>query len=594
MVDHDGINYGSTMKSQMFRSMQSRNLSRKSLENSMTKCSSLPRLGKRYLKKAASSNFISTNTTFIWSPTVDTKPGSPKTTFKSLPALDQSFDQVDSELQTLSDSVDVLYQQEDQEIEFLDNFLDYDSISIVVTENEDTNITNPDVTKKIQDCTSIPPKMKNEKRKSRKNKIRERLRWLTSRSKLSMRNFGSGDNLKNMKEGLQKSKDRLSSALSPSRSRRGSYEWSVKLNSDGPNIRDSIIVVNDKEDVENREGKETKIEIKSFEVPVLKIGGTVRASKYTKNKQKNMKISKTKEEPVNDLEKLEKLVLRDSVRETLQKRKQLGPISEELDLAFNNLSYEAFDISESASRDARKYYENVEDNNASTNERTYENLQTDYENTLVTDRFYENLPNQERQKIFTHANEDYENYDFGENGIYQNILYEGKQKSISESEVNNLRNSVNEVNKLLKENKPTMVEKQPLKMFQSKLNIRLRLPCENSVDQLSTNENSLTQELEKRGSQIQHNSSTTRQVIGPSEDKIPTKVTPSTLKKPPNSLFRKWAFSKAEHPKIDLTKLNENPTLEIQGGRESSFTQKERDIVAKFLENVKSDLQNNK
>ena len=51
MVDHEGINYGSTVKSQMFSSMQSRNLSRKSLENSMTKCSSLPRLGKRYLKK---------------------------------------------------------------------------------------------------------------------------------------------------------------------------------------------------------------------------------------------------------------------------------------------------------------------------------------------------------------------------------------------------------------------------------------------------------------------------------------------------------------------------------------------------------------
>ena len=51
MVDHEGINYSSSLKSQMFRSMQSRNLSRKSLENSMTKCSSLPRLGKRYLKK---------------------------------------------------------------------------------------------------------------------------------------------------------------------------------------------------------------------------------------------------------------------------------------------------------------------------------------------------------------------------------------------------------------------------------------------------------------------------------------------------------------------------------------------------------------
>ena len=51
MVDHEGINYGPAMKSQMLRNMQSRNLSRKSLENPLTKCSSLPRLGKRYLKK---------------------------------------------------------------------------------------------------------------------------------------------------------------------------------------------------------------------------------------------------------------------------------------------------------------------------------------------------------------------------------------------------------------------------------------------------------------------------------------------------------------------------------------------------------------
>ena len=50
--------------------------------------------------------------------------------YKSLPALDKDFDQLDRELQQLSDSVDVLYQQEDTEIDFLESFIDYDDISV--------------------------------------------------------------------------------------------------------------------------------------------------------------------------------------------------------------------------------------------------------------------------------------------------------------------------------------------------------------------------------------------------------------------------------------------------------------------------------
>merc|ERR1711892_1336361 len=179
--------------------------------------------------------------------------------------------------------------------------------------------------------------------------------------------------------------------------------------------------------------KKTKVEIKSFEVPVLKIqeNDSKRKSRFTKNKTKKGKNTTVKEEcvtPVNDLEKLEKLVLRDSVRETLQKRKQLGPINEELDLAFNNLSYDALDISD-ASREDKRYYENV-DSNKSETQRMYENVQTEYENALVSTQFYENIPTVESHKIKSHSDEDYENYDFGESGIYQNILYEGRNNDV--------------------------------------------------------------------------------------------------------------------------------------------------------------------
>ena len=185
-----------------------------------------------------SSTSISTNSLSIWAPpdTIVHKSSSPQLPYKSLPALDKHFDQLDKELQGLSDSMDVLYQQEDTEIEFLDTFLDYDSISIDCKESDQMRDS---VSSTKQNPHGLPPIMANDKERiqPRKDKLRERIRWLTSRSKLSMRNFGSRDNLQNMKEGLQKSKERLSCALSPSRNRRGSYEWSVRLNSDGHNCR---------------------------------------------------------------------------------------------------------------------------------------------------------------------------------------------------------------------------------------------------------------------------------------------------------------------------------------------------------------------
>ena len=72
--------------------------------------------------------------------------------------------------------------------------------------------------------------------------------------------------------------------------------------------------------------------------------------------------------------------------------------------------------------------------------------------------------------------------------------------------------------------------------------------------------------------------------------KSEAKLKPPTPKKPANSIFRKWALSKAEHPKIDLAKLKANPSLHISPDSRSTFTQREKEIVAQFLEDVKSDL----
>ena len=100
--------------------------------------------------------------------------------YKSLPALDKHYDQLDRELQQLSDSVDVLYEQEDSEIDFLDSFLDYDDISVV------------DSSCSAGSRRGLPPVVPPETRRGR-GKLRAGLRWLTYRGKASLRQLGTRD-----------------------------------------------------------------------------------------------------------------------------------------------------------------------------------------------------------------------------------------------------------------------------------------------------------------------------------------------------------------------------------------------------------------
>ena len=120
--------------------------------------------------------------------------------YKSLPALDKHYDQLDRELQQLSDSVDVLYEQEDSEIDFLDSFLDYDDISVV------------DSSCSAASRRGLPPVVPPETRRGR-GALRAGLRWLTYRGKASLRQLGTRD--------MDKSGDKILTRDNKSRDKSG-------------------------------------------------------------------------------------------------------------------------------------------------------------------------------------------------------------------------------------------------------------------------------------------------------------------------------------------------------------------------------------
>ena len=62
--------------------------------------------------------------------------------------------------------------------------------------------------------------------RSSRSRLKERLNWFSSRSRQRLSSFGSSDNLRSMRDGLMRSRDKLSCALSPVRGRMGSYQLS--------------------------------------------------------------------------------------------------------------------------------------------------------------------------------------------------------------------------------------------------------------------------------------------------------------------------------------------------------------------------------
>ena len=76
-----------------------------------------------------------------------------------------------------------------------------------------------------QEESQLAQQRERERISSSRTRLKERLNWFSSRSRQRLRSFGSSDNLRHMRDGLMRSRDKLSSALSPVRGRIGSYQF---------------------------------------------------------------------------------------------------------------------------------------------------------------------------------------------------------------------------------------------------------------------------------------------------------------------------------------------------------------------------------
>ena len=173
---------------------------------------------------------------------------------------------------------------------------------------------------------------------------------------------------------------------------------------------------------------------------------------------------------VVELENLEKVVLRDSVRETLKKGRVMESICEEQDLAFNNLSYGLM------SNLQDRYYENVEDN------RTYENVgQSDKSVFYENSKFPVSSNNCGNNNHTSDPTEEYETYDFGESGVYQNLVFNKgspARKVDSSNDISTLKKSVNSLNEQIRTDKQYLATQTipAKKVFCSKLEVTLKQP----------------------------------------------------------------------------------------------------------------------
>ena len=111
-------------------------------------------------------------------------------------------------------SMDTLYQGEDTEMEFLDSFLDYDSISIVspskhheTRENEEEE--QEEEVEEILHCVIADAGEEVQSRK-RKAGLKERMAWLASRGKVNMRGLSSSGSVASLQGSLRSSRERLS------------------------------------------------------------------------------------------------------------------------------------------------------------------------------------------------------------------------------------------------------------------------------------------------------------------------------------------------------------------------------------------------
>ena len=214
-------------------------------------------------------------------------------------------------------------------------------------------------------------------------------------------------------------------------------------------------------------------------------------------------------------------------------------ISEEQDLAFSNLSYDQVQFS--LVQEPQHNYENVEVDRIG--QHLYENVEQNKE------QFYENIPSQHQHQESSsqdlEPSEEYEPYDFGENGIYQNIVFSKANVPNPNSDVNvkvdALQKCINEVNEIIKTKSPDI----PLEAQQ-----QIEKPSRSGHKLI---ENDAAPRVQNKNKNI-------------------------------SSTFRSWALGSTEHPKIDLNKLTK--TRE----RDEMFTQEEKNVVSDFLKSIKNEL----
>lgn len=254
---------------------------------------------------------------------------------------------------------------------------------------------------------------------------------------------------------------------------------------------------------------------------------------------KNVKSASGYDKAVSDLENLEKLILRDSVRETVHRRRRgMETISEERDLAFSNLSYDQVQFS--LGQEPQHNYENVEVERVG--QHLYENVEQKEE------QFYENIPAHQESNSRDEPSEEYESYDFGENGIYQNIVFSKAHVSNPNSDVNvkvdALQKCINEVNEIIK----TKSSENPLEEAQQK-----------------------SQKPSRSDHKLIENDAAPRSSVQNKNKNI-------------SSTFRSWALGSTEHPKIELNKLTKTRQSE------EMFTQDEKNVVSDFLKSIRNEL----
>merc|ERR1719239_1998375 len=108
--------------------------------------------------------------------------------------------------------MDTLYHGEDTEMEFLDSFLDYDSISIISPDTHHPEVRMEEKEEKEEEETLnyVIEEVGEEGLRRRRAGLKERMQWFASRGKVNMRGLSSSGSLASLQGSLRSSKERLS------------------------------------------------------------------------------------------------------------------------------------------------------------------------------------------------------------------------------------------------------------------------------------------------------------------------------------------------------------------------------------------------